>query len=502
MGKLESVALIFDSGKYGAWYGGEVFEEIFKNNELKQNSKEIFFSIKDLTISDMHIDIAPFTINDDLLTIDRDYRFCDLPYCYIIEDIDDTIILSIDKNLKKSSKGYAGVTRISNKYRDMAKQFWKSFRRNFSIVGSNLNVYMFDESMQDSFRYKELAEKYEFNVVHCNNEFKPSALINSENDYELKEKSSPLERNLIELSISLGQELEIAGSLIWEAITKLNNIRFVHDDIFNSSEYLPELSFMCLYDASQGIERLQKIIILLYCRLNGVLESNEEKLFKLLYSHNHQGLNEFIVNNLDVKFEKEENSFIETLETFYNNYRYALLSCLSRNANSMFYNQLNMYGRKYTEKSGDYDKFVKNKIGNCIGKLAQQYYTIICDVSRKLNIYTYEIQVDSCANVVFCTEKNLYKQLCRIYEAKREILYWVTKNSKKFLKYKRIKKVKSLQFNKCNVSTYLSEIVNNKSFSYLEEFDGLLEDLFEKDKKLIKDRKSGIIKYIIEDEVL
>ena len=102
----------------------------------------------------------------------------------------------------------------------------------------------------------------------------------------------------------------------------------------------------------------------------------------------------------------------------------------------------------------------------------------------------------------FVLKKNLYKQLCRIYEAKREILYWVTKNSKKFLKYKRIKKVKSLKFDKCNVSTYLSEIVNNKSFSYLEEFDGLLENIFEKDKKLIKDRKSGIIKYIIEDEVL
>ena len=501
MGKLEAVALFFDSGKYGSWYGGEVFEEIFRNNELKQNSKEVFVSIRDLRIYDMHIDIAPYTINDDLLTIDRDYRFSDLPYCYIIEDIDDTIILSIDKELKKSSKGYVGVTRISNKYRDQAKQFWKSFRRDFSIDGSVLKAFVFDESIEDDFRYKEIAEKYKFTVINCKSEFKVSSLINSENDYELNKKTISLERNLIELSTSLGQELEIAGSLIWEAMTKLNNIRFVHNDILNSSEYLPELSFMCLYDASQGIERLQKIIILLYCRLNGVLESNEEKLSKLLYSHNHQGLNEFIGNNLDVKFGKEENIFIETLETFYNNYRYALLSCFSRNENSMFYNQLNIYGEKYTEKNGDYDKFVKDIIGNCIGKLAQQYYAIICDISRKLNIYTYEIQVDSCANVVFCTEKNLYKQLCKIYEAKREILYWVTKNSRKFLKYKGIKKIKSLQFDKCNVSTYLSEIVNNKSFSYLEEYNGSLDNLFEKDKKSFKDRKSSIIKYIIEDSV-
>lgn len=499
--KLESVALFFDSGKYETWYSGEVFEEVFCINEFKHNSKEMFISIGDLLIKDRHIDIGPYTINDDLLTINRDYRFVDLPYCYIIENIDNELVLTIDIKLKQHSKGYVGFTRVSNNYRDKSKQFWKSFRRDFSIDGNTIKSFILEEFTDDVFRYKEIAEKCGFIVVNYRSEFSKSSLIETETDYELKNDTINLERNIIELSMSLGQELEIAGSLIWEAMTKLNNITFVNNDIFNSSEYLPEFSFMCLYDASQGIERLQKIIVLLYCRLKGLLEENEEKLIKLLYSHNHQSLNDFIVKTLGLKFGKEENSFIETLTTFYNNYRYALLSCFPNKSNDMFYNQLNTYGKKYTGRNGNYDKFVKNKIGNCIGKLAQKYFNLICDISRKLNIFTYEIQFDSCANIVFGNESNLYKRLCKIYEAKREILYWITKKSNCFLKYKKVRKIKCLDFDKCNISEYLSEIINNNSFSYLDEFDGLLDELCNNNKELFKDRKKGIIKYIIEDKV-
>lgn len=105
MVKLESIALIFDSGKYGPIYGSEIFKEIFSINELKQNSKEMLVSLGDLMINSRHIDICPYTINDDLLIIDRNCRFSNMPYCYIIEDIDNHIVALIDIRLKQNSKG-------------------------------------------------------------------------------------------------------------------------------------------------------------------------------------------------------------------------------------------------------------------------------------------------------------------------------------------------------------------------------------------------------------
>lgn len=75
------------------------------------------------------------------------------------------------------------------------------------------------------------------------------------------------------------------------------------------------------------------------------------------------------------------------------------------------------------------------------------------------------------------------------------------KKIEKFFKMQKSKNITCLKFDKYNISTYLSEIINNKSFSYLEEIDGLFDDLYAKDKRAFKDRKSGIIKYITEENI-
>ena len=105
-------------------------------------------------------------------------------------------------------------------------------------------------------------------------------------------------------------ELDVAGEFIYDGIQALNQMNSI-------SIGAPIFSF--LYHLSVGIERLQKIILVLF---EDITLENYEEFEKSLITHSHGYLHERISKKVNVDFNSRENEFLTLLSTFYNHSRY------------------------------------------------------------------------------------------------------------------------------------------------------------------------------------
>ncbi|EOT24175.1 hypothetical protein C805_02387 [Eubacterium sp. 14-2] len=80
-------------------------------------------------------------------------------------------------------------------------------------------------------------------------------------------------------------ELDIAGEFIYDGVHMLNQIEVINQD---------SMLFSFLYHVSVGIERLQKIVLVLWEKVE--LDTHEE-FEKSLITHSHIALNERICRN-------------------------------------------------------------------------------------------------------------------------------------------------------------------------------------------------------------
>ena len=91
-------------------------------------------------------------------------------------------------------------------------------------------------------------------------------------------------------NFSLGTELDIAGEFIYDGIHTFNQTETIDQD---------SLIFSFLYHISVGIERLQKIVLILLDDFNA---ENYEEFEKKLITHNHVELNRKICANSEYPF--------------------------------------------------------------------------------------------------------------------------------------------------------------------------------------------------------
>ena len=110
-------------------------------------------------------------------------------------------------------------------------------------------------------------------------------------------------------------ELDIAGEFIYNGIHEIYRVSHFAND---------GSTFTALYDTSVGIERLQKIVYVLW----GMDDYVDEKEFeKSLITHSHTGLRDKIIQLVNAKGENlefcsRENAFFNILDSFYNHARY------------------------------------------------------------------------------------------------------------------------------------------------------------------------------------
>ena len=476
------IALFFDPTlcDHSTFYGYEIIEAVLDTISEICKYRIIWYQ-GDVTEKLCCVDITTRLVYDEFLTVDTRTYFGDWPFCIALDNVKISDIKLIDDKIKKSVKSYKGLSTINRNTIDLEKQFFRNLIKEAEITGNDLIVY------RDEYSDKTLLESIAIEKgFHCKQKLQYDDLIDSiynSHYVSAKGKSTPLSRNIMLLNFSLNVEVGIAGSILWDSIEKLCNIKFEQLSS-NNRILLPENAFLCLYYASQGIERLQKILIELIIKKEGIGLNEENEIVNLLYNHNHMSMGSYIKKYYKC-ISNDSNILLEVLYTFYNKCRYLNYNITKPLELDELDNLFNRFANKNCTNESE---CIKNSFGSKLGKYSRYLFHAIKDLSLKLNINVDEQNYDSKAIPIFYdTEVNLYKMMKKYTNFKKEIVYSLIKNDKNMFKYDKLP-FNSLDIDKSNVFEYMSEILLNGNTCYDGEIDALYDEECAKDKKSFNDR--------------
>lgn len=271
-------------------------------------------------------------------------------------------------------------------------------------------------------------------------------------------------------------ELDIAGEFIYDGVHMLNQIEVINQD---------SMLFSFLYHVSIGIERLQKIVLVLWEKVE--LDTHEE-FEKSLITHSHIALNERICRNANLKMNIRENDFLQMLSIFYKSARYNRF-----NLESQYSREQKMLA-KFIEKYISLDKlqyhFITNKIlisndvkellGRVIGGLSKKYYQLVYEGCAKNQTYTYELRSGSKAEKIFLSnypKNSLQRQKIDERVALKELLVYFRnfKDSNSFTRF--LDGIEPLELDIGLVNEYIQEICKGiVPQSLIDEVEYLYEE--------------------------
>lgn len=256
-------------------------------------------------------------------------------------------------------------------------------------------------------------------------------------------------------------ELDIAGEFIYNGIHEFCRLKYISNE---------GPTFASLYNMAVGIERLEKIVYVLWTLDD---EVDETKFEKELITHSHTGLRDKIkevlkLHNEKIEFSKQENALFELLCGFYNTARYMrfnidgdwnkeielIRTFLKSDSNYVETNTEFFYGSCI-----EVNENVKKLFGRTLKSIAAKYYELVIKGSSKNQTYTYELRSDSKASKIFYSQKkSLIKDQNNEYLAVKELLIYLrnSKDKTSFLKY--VDEIEALGFDPANLITYLSNI--------------------------------------------
>lgn len=505
--KKYAIVFMFDSGKIDeSFYGDKVFEHFISGKEITRNKYKTIFSLGDIIDTSLYTDINPFLIRDDLCTIKStsNDRFKDLIFAFLVEDIEKEIAYEIDKRLFTNTSFYVGMTRIDVDSTDTRKQFWKNLVRRFSI--EHLTVTSFNSVEEGGFGYNETAVSNGFNVISesfnnesdfsCNENLystRQSSFIQNFNQLSFKNGKNDSDRGILHMNFALVKEVNVAGIQIWKSIEDISNaiITKNDNDTFFIGQIPTEYIFTSLYQASQGVERLLKVILELI--MYGMEESKEkEKITNLLMGHNHPAMLDYIKNKENILIKPIEKNIINLLYNFYNKARYHRYTDSSTDVMELVL--LRSLGKDLDCEN--FDKKIKHLYGKAIGTISQSLYELINVISNRLNIYVYEIPSNSTSAYVFYSfyEKDLYSTLEKITLAKKELIWYLMNNCSDWPSKECIEHFNVLNFGDCGIEACIKDLISsgNSNYQLFEFVNYEYDELVNKDKQKWKERTEAI----------
>lgn len=277
-------------------------------------------------------------------------------------------------------------------------------------------------------------------------------------------------------SFNMANELDVAGEFIYDGIQKLNEMSCIKESAS---------LFSFLYHISVGIERLQKIIVVL---CENITIDGYEDFEKSLITHSHSELNERIAKHMTVKLNAQENDFLQVLTGFYKNARYNRFNVITSKCEEEKF--LSNYVEKHLGREKIQYNFITDKIivdetvkefiGRVIGKISKKYYNFLKEKARENNTYSYELRVYSKAERIFLSNnRNNSLQDLKITEMTvlKEFLIYLrnTKNSSAVLRY--MEKVNPLDIDASLLNDYISELMlGNVPQALIDEVETLYEE--------------------------
>ncbi len=255
-------------------------------------------------------------------------------------------------------------------------------------------------------------------------------------------------------------ELDIAGEFIYNGISELNRMDIITNDA---------PTFYTLYTLAVGVERLQKIVLVLW----KYDEIEDKQAFeKSLITHSHSNLRDEIKKytngSNNAILNTRENDFITLIQKFYTTARYERFNINGQD--DIEIELWDSYIKKYIKDSSsnflDSGIILTNEIkeffGKVVGSISQKYYKLILEGSQKNHTFTYELRTDSKAEKVFLGEyrnKSLIERKINERIAFKELLVYLRNSKEKsaFLKY--LDGIKPLEFDPPMVNGYIKEVV-------------------------------------------
>lgn len=460
----EIIAFLFDSGKIeDCFYGDVVFQYIFKGKEVVSNPRKIIVSLGDILDHHVFEDITPYLIRNDLCTVTKvQTQFKDNIFVFLLEDIDPDIAKRIDARLRKELEAYIGMTSIDVTSTDERKQFWKALIRCFSVECDSMTA--FGKAEEEPFPYYESALSLEFHVNYDNFPYgtggfngalfltRQSTMIHSVAQLQPFEGKSDSDRGIMEMNFALVKEVEIAGVQIWKAIEDINRVTVTKED----NKYcaiITDYLFTSLYQAAQGMERLLKIMIELYA-YDVTDEKERAKINGLLYSHNHPAMFDFLSGKSDLRLKPICKKLLNALSAFYSKARYHRYSY--NNNNTLEVKILRDFGADVSQEN--FDEAVKHLYGKAMGQTAHAFYNHIRKLSGELNIYVYELNYESAANLSLSSYygDDLYALLKKIERSKKELIWYLIQEGGKLPFVKFLNEFSPLPFEQCDISAFLN----------------------------------------------
>lgn len=285
-----------------------------------------------------------------------------------------------------------------------------------------------------------------------------------------------IDEKFIFKNFNMVTELDIAGEFIYDGIHTLNQMYSIEETA---------LLFSFLYHISVGIERMQKIIIVLF---EDVPAEKQEEFEKSLITHSHGELAKRIAKFTNKKMNSRENEFLQILSNFYNSARYGRF-----NIGSQLLREQEMI-QKYIKKNVPIEKIqynfftneliisdgVKEILGRVIGSISKFYYNLVKEGSDKNNTYTYELRPCSKAEKIFLannSKKSLQKTKIEETIALKELLIYLrnTKEKNSFVRF--LDEIEPLELDVGLLNEYIAELSKGIiSQSLIDEVNFLHEE--------------------------
>lgn len=268
----------------------------------------------------------------------------------------------------------------------------------------------------------------------------------------------------------LGTELQISGSFIYNAIYSLENME---------TFYYEEECFEFLYNISIGLERLQKIAIIL---IEHDENEPQEEFEKSLITHNNLELLHRIKKNRKLNHGKQHNKFLALLDNFYNSARYDRYNLSSvyrpaidqRGLINFISEELKIEIEVELPFSTGVTPNIKKFIGKIIEKLTTQLYEIVRNEATRIGIYTYEIAYKSKAFKIF-TAKEFDFEKEKLMQ--REVSLFLMKNFPAGELKKFIDTLEPLEFGQLQTNKYFQSMFNyHKDRQVMDEMEYLYEE--------------------------
>lgn len=268
----------------------------------------------------------------------------------------------------------------------------------------------------------------------------------------------------------LGTELHISGSFIYNALYSFDQIEYF---------YYEHDIFEFLYSLSIGLERLEKIVVIL---TEHDEEIDQEEFEKTLITHNHLELLSRIKKKHTIILGKQHVKLLQFISDFYRTTRYNRY-----NLESVYQKNQDLHGfvnflkeeLKVTVEEGIQPMVanstrVKKFIGKLIGKITTEFYELVCKETGRLGIFTHEIATYSKSYKIFLAKEFTFEKERHL---QKEILILLQSGKLDDGMTRFIRSINPLSLENYSSAEYIRFLMDIRSNSEIvDEMESVLED--------------------------